>query len=66
MDKILPFLTGYRTYIICALVAITNVGVIAGWWTWDNAKVIDSILAPFGFAFLRAAVDKNGGTNTPN
>ncbi len=66
MDKVLGFLTGYRTYITAALIGLANIGSALGWWTWEQAKVADSILAPFGLAFLRASVDKAGKTNTPN
>ena len=60
MDKILAFLSGKKTYITAILLGIANIGAVLGWWTWTQATVADSILAPFGLAFLRMGVDKSG------
>ena len=63
MDKILAFFNGKKTYITAILLGIANIGASLGWWTWDQTKIVDSILAPFGLAFLRMGVDKSGATS---
>jgi hypothetical protein len=66
MDKVFGFIKGYRTYITAIFMLINHIGVIAGVWTWDNAVVIDSVLAPFGLAFLRASFPDKTGKTGPN
>ncbi len=63
MDKVFGFLAGKKTYITMILMVINHAGVTAGWWTWDQAIIIDGFLAPLGLAFLRASFpDKTGAT----
>lgn len=63
MNKVLGFLVGKRTYIVAALMGVTTVLVSLGYITWDQAKIADAILAPFGLAFLRMSItDKTGST----
>jgi len=65
MGNILKFLDGKKTYITAILFGIANVGVVLGWFTWEQVSIANGILAGFGLAFLRSAVDKSGKTG-PN
>lgn len=65
MAQVLKFLEGKKTYAVAILLGIANIGASLGWFTWEQATVANGILAPFGLAFLRAGVDKNGKTNDP-
>lgn len=62
MKKIVEFLRGRKTYLVAILVGLNHVGVMLGFWTWDQAMMVNSILAPFGLAFIRAAIDKTGAS----
>ena len=61
----LQFLNGKKTYITAILFGIFNVGVALGYWTPDNTIIltVNSLLATFGFSFLRLGV-ANSNTNS--
>ena len=60
MSGILEWFSGKRTYITAFLFGLFNFGLGMGWWTPDNQIIItvNSLLAMFGFGFLRAGVTK--------
>lgn len=62
MQSILDWLSGKKTYVVAILLAVFDVGVTFGWWTFDNAVVqaVNALLAAFGLGFLRAGVTKSG------
>ena len=62
MEKILVWLDGKKTYIVAILAAVYNIGLAFQWWTADNQYVtlVNTVLATFGLAFLRAGVSKSG------
>lgn len=64
MQAILDFLNGKKTYIVAILLAVFDVGVAFGWWTFDSAVIqaVNALLAAFGLGFLRAGVTKSGPT----
>lgn len=51
---------GKRTYIVALLAGIAAAVHALGWVEQDTLIAIDSFLAAFGLAFLRAGVSKNG------
>lgn len=66
MGAILKFLDGKKTFITAILFGVANIGVILGWFTWEQVNIANGILAGFGLAFLRVAIDKSGKTQNPN
>ena len=58
----LEWLEGKKTFIVAILFGVFNVGVAVGWWPLDSEIIIaiNSVLASFGFGFLRAGVNKSG------
>jgi hypothetical protein len=62
MAAILAWLDGKKTYITAILLAVFDVGVAFGWWTFDSGVIqaVNALLAAFGLGFLRAGVAKSG------
>lgn len=55
----MEFLSGYKTYIIAALMGIVTALVAANVITEEQAQHIYAALGAFGLATLRAGVAKN-------
>ena len=54
-------LSGNRTYIVAALIALVNFARILEWITVEMADTLTSLLLGGGIAFLRAGVKTDTG-----
>ena len=59
MGAILKFLEGKKTYIVMVLMFVNAGGIAVGWWTLEQAAIVDAFLLPLGLGFLRAGVNKS-------
>ena len=57
MGAILKFLEGKKTYIVMVLMFVNAGGIAVGWWTLEQAAVVNAFLLPLGLWFLRAGVN---------
>lgn len=63
MRQVLDFLVGKKTYIMIAVDALDQLGVVQGWW--EGARVREIVEMALTLGFLRAGVNSSAPAPVP-
>ena len=55
---LLKVLNGYKTYLLCFAAFVLWLGIVFGWWSWEEVDRLFGLLGVLGVATGRSAVKK--------